>query len=247
MLSSRSRRCTTAFLVTVDSPGGAPLSQSHSQSSPSRLRTMIRADLHCFHVSVRDRDGRLPQHADDRLHHYPAGPYRLWEVAGSAHYETTDWPSDHRHRFRQGPCGTWRHAASERPTPRRDPSELQRADQHRRDPLGARRRVFHWPPVGGDRRAASSRPAVAGSRNVTFVFSRDQRRQRRGGVRSPQVDAPIAALTGVGNIRPSARCSAPPCLSHLAACPPLRQSRASSYRGGTGDDQGPGGRLPACA
>ena len=189
------------FLVHSRFAGAAPLSQSPQPDIAAPTPTMIRADLHVpVFVFETETDVSLSNTAD-RLHHYPSGPYRLWEVAGSAHYDDYGLaigPND----VGRGRGAVLNLAAMQHPTADPAPGSLPSCTS----PIntGGTHWVLdaavHWlnrwvangtPPPRA--------PTLAVARRSPVVFARDGGGNVRGGARSPQVDVPIAALTGVGN------------------------------------------------
>jgi Alpha/beta hydrolase domain len=189
------------FLLHSRFADGAPLSQSPQQPVSGPTTTLLRSDLHVPVFVFETATDVYVSNAADRLHDYPSGPYRLWEVAGSSHYDEygLDFgPTD----TGDGRGAVENLAAMQNPTDNPQPGLLPNCVS----PINTGgthwvlNAAIHWlnrwvvdgtPPPRA--------PVLATTQLSPVVFQRDGNGNLRGGVRSPQVDAPVAALSGVGN------------------------------------------------
>jgi hypothetical protein len=186
------------YLVHSRFASGAPLSQSPQAGIPAPGSTMIRNDLDVpvfvFETETDVFNSNLADRQPD------TNLFRLWEVAGTAHYDTYGLvigPQD----TGNGQGAVLNLAAMQSP-PTSPPPGVFTCN------LGINTGGAHWvldaaidslnewvgqgiaPPI-------APRLQVTGSSPV--VFARDANGNVLGGVRTPQVDAPIATLTGTGN------------------------------------------------
>ncbi len=185
------------FLVHSRSASGSALSQSPQPSVPTPSGTMIRNDLDVPVFVFETETDVLSSNTTDRQP--DTNLFRLWEVAGSSHF---DWyglaigPTD----TGDGQGAVANLAAMQNPSAT-IPGGL--------PPCGAPINTggTHWvlnaavyalnqwvvngvaPPTAPYLQVASTSPVV---------FAKDANGNTQGGVRSPQVDAPIAALGGIG-------------------------------------------------
>ena len=143
------------FLVHSRSGGGAPLSQAPQPSVPVPTPAPIRDDVGVpvlvfqteTDVSFSNLNARQPD----------TSTYRLWEVAGTAHYDfygLSIGPPD----TGDGQSAAAVLASMQNPTNQPNAElHLQLPDQHRAGPLRPRRGLRPAQPVGGQRRRAARR------------------------------------------------------------------------------------------
>ena len=187
------------FLVHSQFGSGAPLSQAPQSNYPAPIPTTIRSDLGVPVLEFETETDVDNSNLTDRLHYGTRRWFRLWEVAGSSHYDyygLAIGPDDSDN----GQGAVKNLAAMQDPT---------------RTPVGgfncavpintggthwALDAAVHWlnrwvvdgtPPPRG--------PDLATTHVSPVVFKLDPNGNVIGGVRTPQVDAPIAALGSQGN------------------------------------------------
>jgi hypothetical protein len=189
------------FLVHSRFAAGAPLSQSPQQAVTPPSPTLIRSDLRVPVFVFETETDVVFSDAAHRLHNYPSGPYRLWEVAGSAHFDDyglTIGPTD----VGNGQGAVENLAAMQNPPTNPVPgllpgcaSPINTGGTHW--VLDA---AIHW--LGrwvAHGKPPPRAPLLATTGASPVVFRRDANGNAIGGARSPQVDAPVATLAGVGN------------------------------------------------
>ncbi len=187
------------FLVHSQFGTGAPLSQAPQSSDAAPIPTTIRADLGVPVLEFETETDVDNSNLTDRLHYGNPKWFRLWEIAGSSHYDyygLAIGPDD----TGNGQGAVKNLAAMQNPT---------------RTPVGgfncavpintggthwALDAAVHWlnrwivdgtPPPPG--------PLLATTHVSPVVYKLDANGNVIGGVRTPQVDAPIAALGSQGN------------------------------------------------
>ena len=188
------------FLVHSQFGTGAPLSQAPQTSYAAPTPTTIRSDIGVPVFEFETETDVDNSNLTDRLHYGNPKWFRLWEVAGSSHYDyygLAIGPDD----TGNGQGAVKNLAAMQNPT---------------RTPVGG----FNWPsPSTPAERTGRLTPLSIGStggsltgtppprasllgdhpRISPVVFKLDANGNVIGGVRTPQVDAPIAALGSQGN------------------------------------------------
>ncbi len=187
------------FLVHSQFGTGAPLSQSPQTNLAAPNPTTIRSDLGVPVLEFETETDVDNSNLTDRLHYGNPKWFRLWEVAGSSHYDyygLAIGPSD----TGNGEGAVKNLAAMQNPT---------------RTPVGgfncavpintggthwALDAAVHWLNKWVvDGRPPPRAPFLATSHVSPVVFKLDPNGNAIGGVRTPQVDAPIAALGSQGN------------------------------------------------
>jgi len=187
------------FLVHSQFGTGAPLSQAPQASYPAPKPTTVRSDLGVPVLEFETETDVSGSHLTDRLFVGDPSYFRLWEVAGSSHYDY--------YGLVVGPTDTGNGQGavenlSGMQVPPTSPGPLPSCVM----PINTG--GTHWvldaavsslnrwvvngtpPPQPPYLQATGSSPVV---------FARDAGGNVLGGVRSPQVDVPIATLGGVGN------------------------------------------------
>jgi hypothetical protein len=191
------------FYVQGRGAAGAPLSQAPQPSVPAPTPTMIRkADVPVFVVETETdvaRSALFDRQPDTRR-------FRLWEIAGTSHFDFYDLeigPGD----TANGQGAVQNLAAMQNPPA--NPAGPPPPGFECAQPINTG--GSHWvvsaaifwlnkwvadgiQPPRAPLLEASTAPGV-----LPAGFVRDANGIARGGVRTPQVDAPIATLTGVGN------------------------------------------------
>jgi hypothetical protein len=182
------------FLVHSRSAGSAPLSQPPLPAVPTPSPTLIRDDLDvpvlAFNTET-DTGSVLTRQPD-------TARYRLWEVAGTAHFDQYGLMGGATDTGRQSSVTAWFDSMLH-PTNQPSPgftcgSPINSGPQT----FVLRAAVAHldrWvargtpPPVGPRWETVSTAP-------VTYAVDADG--IVRGGIRTPAVDAPVALLSGLG-------------------------------------------------
>jgi hypothetical protein len=185
------------YLVHSRGAAGAALSQSPQTAVPAPNPTFIRTDLDVpvfvFQTESDVAGGFTARQTDTDL-------FRQWEAAGTSHFDTYGLligPSD----TGDGQGAVKNLAAMQNPTNVPGPGG--------QCTLAINTGGAHWllnavmyqlnqwvtkgtpPPIGQPLQIASTSP--------TFAYATDGFGNALGGVRTPQVDAPIATLAGIGN------------------------------------------------
>ena len=187
------------FLVHSRFATGAALSQAPQADVEPPATAMIRSDVNVPVFVFETESDVLNSNTADRQP--DTAKFRLWEVAGTSHYDyygLTIGPTD----TGNGKGAVLSLASMQNP-PKTVPAQVTFTCNLPINTGGA-----HWvldaaiyslnqwvvkgtPPPHGQLLKVSHKSPV--------VFARDANGNVRGGVRSPQVDAPIAKLGGVGN------------------------------------------------
>ena len=187
------------FLVHSQFGTGAPLSQAPQTNYPAPNPTTIRSDLGVPVLEFETETDVYNSNLTDRLHYGNPKWFRLWEVAGSSHYDyygLAIGPND----TGNGQGAVKNLAAMQNPT---------------RTPVGGFNCAVpintggtHWALDAAvywlnrwavDGTPPPRAPLLATSHVSAVVFKLDTNGNAIGGVRTPQVDAPIAALGSQGN------------------------------------------------
>ncbi len=187
------------FLVHSQFGTGAPLSQAPQPAAAAPSPTTIRSDLGVPVLEFETETDVSNSNLTDRLHYGNPKWFRLWEVAGSSHYDyygLAIGPSD----TGNGQGAVKNLAAMQNPT---------------RTPVGGFNCAVpintggtHWALDAAvywlNRWVVDGTPPpraalLATTRVSPVVYKLDADGNAIGGVRTPQVDAPVAALGGQGN------------------------------------------------
>ena len=184
------------FLVHSQFGTGAPLSQAPQASSPAPYPTTIRSDLHVPVFEFETETDVYNSNLTDRLSYGNPKLFRLWEVAGSSHYDyygLNIGPTD----IGNGRGAIKNLAAMQHQGPGTFGCTMPVNSGGTHWVLDA---ALHWlnrwvakgtPPPEA--------PPLATTHASPVVFDRDANGNAIGGARSPQVDAPVAALTGLSS------------------------------------------------
>ena len=187
------------FLVHSQFGTGAPLSQAPETNYPAPNPTTIRSDLGVPVLEFETETDVYNSNLTDRLHDGNSKWFRLWEVAGTSHYDyygLAIGPND----TGNGQGAVYNLAAMQNPT---------------RTPVGGFNCAApintggtHWALDAAiywlnrwvvDGTPPPRAPLLATTHVSPVVFKLDANGNAIGGVRTPQVDAPIAALGSQGN------------------------------------------------
>jgi hypothetical protein len=185
------------YLVHSRGAGGAPLSQSPQATVPTPVPTKIRGDIaQPVIVIATETDvsfGNTLNRQPDTDH------FRLWEIAGTSHFDDYGLaigPDD----IGDGQGAVENLAAEQNPPT--SPGGLFTCDL----PINtggahwvlndAVQKLQRWVAVG---EAPPVAPRLVVVSTSPVVFAVDANGNALGGIRTPQVDAPVAALSGIGN------------------------------------------------
>ncbi len=188
------------FLVHSQFGTGAPLSQAPQTSVLAPTPTTIRSDLGVPVLEFETQTDVFNSNLTDRTFFGNPSNFRLWEVAGSSHF-------DH-YGLAIGPddIGNGQGAVENLAAMQNPPVAAVQGLPNCNEPIntGGTHWVLdaavHW--LNGwvtNGIAAPQPPLLATTQASPVVFQDDANGNVVGGVRSPQVDAPIAALGGTGN------------------------------------------------
>ena len=189
------------FFVHSRNAGGAALSQAPQAAIPVALtdiRTDIKTPVLVFQAESDVANSLLLARQPETA----KGNYRLWEVAGTAHFDayglnigTVD--------VGDGSGEVANFAAMRNPSTTPIPGVIQCAKGINAGPMhwvlnAALHQLDRWvtrdtPPAIAPRFEATSAPGTP------VVFATDEHGNTLGGIRTPLVDVPIATLTGTGN------------------------------------------------
>ena len=187
------------FLVHSQFGTGAPLSQApqtnHSAPNPTTIRSDIGVPVLEFETETDVYNSNLT----DRLHYGNPKWFRLWEVAGSSHYDY--------YGLAIGPNDTGNgQGAVENLAAMQNPTRTPAGEFNCAVPINTG--GTHWAldaavywlnrwVVAG--KPPPRAPSLATTHVSPVVYKLDANGNAIGGVRTPQVDAPIAALGSQGN------------------------------------------------
>ncbi len=187
------------FLVHSQFGTGAPLSQAPQTYYAAPTPTTIRSDLGVPVIEFETETDVFSSNLSDRLHYGNPKWFRLWEVAGSSHYDyygLAIGPND----TGNGQGAVENLAAMENPT--RTPAggfscaiPINTGGTHWALDAAVRW-LDRWVVDGTPPPRA---PLLATSHVSPVVYKLDTHGNAIGGVRTPQVDAPIASLGSQGN------------------------------------------------
>jgi hypothetical protein len=188
------------FLVHSQFGTGAPLSQSPQASYPTPSPTTIRSNLGVPVFEFETETDVFNSKLADRLFYGDPRNFRLWEVAGSSHYDyygLAIGPTD----TGDGQGAVANLAAMQHPTASPPGGFTCSEPINTGGTHWLLDAAFYWLNqwvVNG--KAPPTAPYLQTTQASPVVFARDAHGNVLGGVRSPQVDAPVAALGGVGNV-----------------------------------------------
>jgi hypothetical protein len=190
------------FLVHSRGRGGAALSQAPLPSIPVTL-TEIRDDLGAPVIVFQAETDVANAALLARQPETPGGRFRLWEVAGTAHFDVYGLNIG-THDVGDGQGEIENLAAMQDPPSAPQPGLIECALPINAGPMhwlfnGAVHWIDRWvrfgtPPPIAPRLEATTAPGVS-----PVVFAEDEHGNTLGGIRSPYVDVPIATLKGTGN------------------------------------------------
>ena len=187
------------FLVHSQFGTGAPLSQPPQASDAAPTPTTIRGDIGVPVFEFETETDVDNSDLTDRLHDGNPKWFRLWEVAGSSHYDY--------YGLAIGPDDTANgQGAVQNLAAMQDPTRTPVGGFHCSVPINtggthwaldsAVRSLDKWVVDGTPPPRA---PLLATTHVSPVVFALDAHGNAIGGVRTPQVDAPVAALGSQGN------------------------------------------------
>jgi hypothetical protein len=189
------------FLVHSQFGTGAPLSQAPQTSYSAPTPTTIRSDLGVpvLEFETETETDVYNSNLTDRLHYGNPKWFRLWEVAGSSHYDY--------YGLAIGPHDTGNgQGAGENLAAMQNPTRTPVGGFNCKIPIdtvgthwaldAAMCRLNRWVVDGTPPPRAS---LLATTHVSPVVYKFDANGNVIGGVRTPQVDAPIAALGSQGN------------------------------------------------
>jgi hypothetical protein len=195
-------RVFDGFLVHSRGSSGAALTQPPLASVPV-ARAAIRDDLDVPTIVFESETDVFNSALQVRQPETPHGEFRLWEVAGTAHFD------DYGLLIGLSDVGDGQGeianlAAMQDPPTEGAPGVIECALPINTGPMhwvfdAAVSWIDRWarfgtPPPIAPRLQATSAPGVS-----PVVFATDSHGNVRGGIRTPHVDVPIAKLTGTGN------------------------------------------------
>lgn len=188
------------FLVHSRGAGSAPLSQTPLPVVATPVPTLIRDDLApvLFFQTETDVAGAI-RTAGLAARQLDSARFRLWEVAGTAHFDLYGLQTGGTDTGRRQSVAAW-FDSMRNPTNEPTPGLFTCASPINSGPqtFVLRAAISHL-----DRWVASGRPPPNAPRLevasvAPFAFALDANGNVRGGIRTPAVDAPVAALSGLG-------------------------------------------------
>ncbi len=238
------------FLVHSQFGTGAPLSQAPETNYSAPNPTTIRSDLGVPVLEFETETDVYSSNLTDRLHYGNPKWFRLWEVAGSSHYDyygLAIGPND----TGNGQGAVDNLAAMQNPT-RTPAGEFSCA-------VPINTGGTHWALEAAvywlnrwvvDGTPPPRAPFLATTHVSPVVYKLDANGNAIGGVRTPQVDAPIAALSSQGNS--GGFCflfgsTVPYSAAHLASLYKTHGQFVSAWARAVHRDQAAGFLLPADA
>jgi hypothetical protein len=187
------------FLVHSQFGTGAPLSQAPQTSYPAPAPTTIRSDLGVPVLEFETETDVYNSNLTDRLHYGNPKWFRLWEVAGSSHYDY--------YGLAIGPNDTGNgQGAIDNLAAMQNPTRTPTSGFNCAVPINTG--GTHWALDAAvywlnrwvvDGTPPPPAPFLATTHVSPVVYKLDANGNAIGGVRTPQVDAPIAALGSQGN------------------------------------------------
>jgi hypothetical protein len=188
------------FLVHSRGAGGAPLSQSPLPVVSTPIPSLIRDDLSpvLFFQTETDVAGAIGA-AGLAARQADSARFRLWEVAGTAHFDLYGLQTGQTDVGRRESVAAW-FDTMQNPTNEPIPGLFTCSSPINSGPqtFVLRSAIHHL-----DRWVAGGRPPPTAPRlevaSVSpFAFALDANGNAKGGIRTPAVDAPVAALGGLG-------------------------------------------------
>jgi hypothetical protein len=215
------------FLVHSRGAAGAPLSQSPlpdvSPPSPTLIRTDLNVPVFTFQTEF-DVSGALTARQPD------TNKFRQWEAAGTSHFDTYGLligPSD----TGNGQGAVANLEAMQNPTDVPSPGGLCAKPINTGGAHWLLDSAIYWlnqwvtkgtaPPIGPPLQIASTSP---------FAYAKDANGNTLGGVRTPQVDAPIAVLSGTDNSAANSNIISMFCFLFGSTVPYSPQQLATLYK-----------------
>ena len=187
------------FLVHSQFGTGAPLSQAPQTTHSAPTPTTIRSDLGVPVLEFETETDVYNSNLTDRLHYGNPKWFRLWEVAGSSHYDF--------YGLAIGPDDTGNgRGAVENLAAMQNPTRTPVGGFSCKIPINTG--GTHWALDAAvywlnrwvvDGTPPPRAPFLATTHVSPVVYQLDANGNSVGGVRTPQVDAPIAALGSQGN------------------------------------------------
>jgi len=182
------------FLVHSRGAGGAALSQAPLAAVPTPVPTLIRADLDVpvlVFQTENDAGGLQARQAD-------SPSYRLWEVAGTAHFDHYGLAIGRTDTGERQSVADWFDSMLH-PTNQPSPNFTCNSPIN----TGPQTFVLRSAIAHLDRWVAGGRPPPRAPRLETISiqplqYVLDANGNVRGGIRTPAVDAPVATLSGLG-------------------------------------------------
>lgn len=176
-------------------PGGTPLTQAPLPDVPTPPVTFIRDDLDVpvlvFQTET-DAGGLLSRRPDTPL-------YRLWEVAGTAHFDLYGLAQGAGDTGNREPVAAWfdsmRHPPNQ-PSPNHTCAQPVNTGPQTFVLRAALSALNRWVAHGAPPPSAPRLETVS-VQPLQYVL--DDNGNVRGGIRTPAVDAPVAKLSGFGN------------------------------------------------
>jgi hypothetical protein len=239
------------FLVHSQFGTGAPLSQAPQTPFAAPTPTTIRSDLGVPVLEFETETDVFNSNLTDRTFFGNPSDFRLWEVAGSSHFDhygLVIGPDD----IGNGQGAVENLAAMQNPPVAATPG-LPNCNE----PINTGgthwvlNAAVHWLNLWVTNGIAPPQPPyLATTQSSPVVFQDDANGNTIGGVRSPQVDAPIATLGGIGNS--PAFCTlfgttVPFSASHLSSLYKNHGQFVSKWAQATENDVAAGYLLPADA
>jgi hypothetical protein len=187
------------FLVHSQFGTGAPLSQAPQADSAAPTPTTIRSDIGVPVFEFETETDVDNSNLTDRLHYGNPKWFHLWEIAGSSHYDY--------YGLAIGPDDTGNgQGAVKNLAAMQNPTRMPVGGFNCKVPINTG--GTHWAldaavkwlqrwVVNG--KPPPQAPLLATVHSSPVVFKLDAHGNALGGVRTPQVDAPIAALGSQGN------------------------------------------------
>jgi hypothetical protein len=243
-------RVYNGFLVHSQFGTGAPLSQAPQTSYPTPTPTTIRSDLGVPVLEFETQTDVAASNLTDRLFYGNPRNFRLWEVAGSSHFDF--------YGLQVGPTdtGNGQGAIANLAAMQNPPTVTSAGTCNLPINTGGTHWALdaavyslnRWVVTG---RPPPTAPYLQTTQASPVVFKLDANGNVLGGVRTPQVDAPIAALGGTGNT-PVPNCvlfgtTVPFSASQLASLYPTHYQFVSTWGLATLKDLKTGYLVPADA
>ena len=188
------------FLVHSQFGTGAPLSQLPQTPYATPTPTTIRSDLGVPVLEFETETDVFASNLTDRDFFGNPRNFRLWEVAGSSHFD------DYGLNIGPNDTGNGQGAVENLAAMQSPPTSPNPALPNCNEPINTGgthwvlESAVHWLNLWVTFGIAPPQPPyLATTQASPVVFQDDANGNTLGGVRSPQVDAPIAALGGIGN------------------------------------------------